>query len=371
MKIERVVLPYTGSELGGSHISSFTLGQALQRDHGIEAVVYANKGTLIVEEATRRGLTVRTIEETIEARHNPVYDALRLPARYAMLRREGPATLLHSNDIGSLQAWGPVAKLLGLPVVYHNRAFNRPIAVNRVTMRLADRMICVSHAIRARMTFLDDIRVKVVDNPFELIGNPDRRQEKARLAADLGLDPARPIIGFAANFWQRKRPIFFIDVSKIMESVRPGGQYVVFGRAGDITQADLLRHAETIGIASSVTFAGFRLPGESNIAAMDLHLIPAVEEPFGRTPIESLLIGTPYVGIADGGNREIGERFGGGVMLPPDVTEAEFAEVSIRVLAEPDAVSLTPERREKLARQLSARNHVERVVEIYREAGGG
>ncbi|WP_076072107.1 glycosyltransferase family 4 protein [Sphingomonas montana] len=367
MKIERVVMPYTGSELGGSHISSFTLGQALQRDHGIEAVVYANAGTLIAEEATRRGLTVRTLNETLTARHNPLYDVMRMPARIAMLRREGPNILVHSNGMGSLQSWGPAAKLLGRPLIYHNRAFNRAILYNRLLWQMPDMVLCVSQSIKGVMSFLPQDRVRVIDNPFELTATPDRMEERARLARELDLPEDALLIGYAANFWKRKRPIFFLDVCKRIGEVHPNARFVVFGRKGDQSEDMLRAHAAAIGIADRTRFAGFRLPGEANIIAMDVHLIPALEEPFGRTPIESLLLGTPYVAINDAGNEEIGRRFGGGRMLAPDASVEQFAAASLEVIADPVGTRLSTERRRIVTGQLSAHNHVTNILEVYNE----
>ncbi|EZP69675.1 Glycosyl transferase [Sphingomonas paucimobilis] len=367
MKIKRVVMPYTGSELGGSHISSFTLAQEFQRDHGIEAVVYAIRGTLIAEEATRRGLTVRTIDEKLTPRHHPFYDALRMPGRIALLRREGKETLVHSNGMGSLQSWGPAAKLLKLPLIYHNRAFNRPILYNRMLWQMPDRMLCVSQSIKSFMGFLPDGVVHVVDNPFELSAAPERAAERTKLAAELDLPQDAIIVGFAANFWKRKRPMFFLDVCKEIASARPDAYFVVFGRNGDQTEDELRQYAASLEITNRTRFAGFRLPGEANIVAMDIHLIPALEEPFGRTPIESLLLGTPYVAINDAGNEEIGRRFGGGRMLPPDVSVSDFAKATLDVLANPDATRLTATQREDAKSRLSGRSHTAHILKIYNE----
>ena len=54
--------------------------------------------------------------------------------------------------------------------------------------------------------------------------------------------------------------------------------------------------------------------------ALDVLLVPAVREPFGRTLIEAMFLGTPVVATDDGGNREaIGGDRG---LVPPDQPES-------------------------------------------------
>jgi hypothetical protein len=81
--------------------------------------------------------------------------------------------------------------------------------------------------------------------------------------------------------------------------------FVVFGHSGDWTEYDLIRMAQDLEIADQVTFAGIHLPGERNIAALDLLIATSVREPFDRTLVEAAIIGTPYVATDDAGYREI------------------------------------------------------------------
>src|SRR3546814_18022838 len=47
---------------------------------------------------------------------------------------------------------------------------------------------------------------------------------------------------------------------------------------------------------------GWRTPGVRWIAACDMLMVPAIDEPFGRTLIEAMLVGTPIVATRSGGN---------------------------------------------------------------------
>jgi glycosyltransferase involved in cell wall biosynthesis len=67
---------------------------------------------------------------------------------------------------------------------------------------------------------------------------------------------------------------------------------------------------------------GFRYPGLPWLSACDVHAVTAVDEPFGRSLIEAMLIGTPVVAVASGGNSEAICDGVNGLLTPPDDAEA-------------------------------------------------
>lgn len=370
MKLRRILFPYNGSDLGGSHISSMTLGQALIAA-GFPVTIIANDGSMIAEDAARRGLDVVPIREKPLQRHGVAYDLMRYPARAALLRRLGKGSIVHTHDIGSQQSWGLPAKFLGFPLVYHSRAFNRPVLQNRLPVRLADQVVCVSKAAQEIIrTYMPAERVHTIDNPFAISTTPDREQTRTAIVRELGLSSDDLLIGFAANFVERKRPFFFLEACREIAMQRDDARFIVFGRKADYTLEQLQDHAERLGITEKTRFAGFRMPGEANITAMDVHLIPSLAEPFGRTLIESTLLGTPYVAMDDGGNPEITGRWGGGVLLPVETDAKGFAAAALRIAADPGQIRLAASRRSEIASELAPGTHVEKMLKIYRQLAG-
>jgi len=371
MPARRVIFPFTNAKIGGSHVSSFTLGECLQRDHGVEVVVAAPQGSLICEVARERGFTVWPLAEEPAFRHGLAAEARLLPGRLHLLGRQPPGTIVHNNDLSALQSWGPAARMRGLPVVYHNRACNRPVLPNLMVMALARRIICISRTVEERLPHWLAGRSALVDNPFELASGQDRQALRQALARDYpAVGEGGPLIGFIGNFAHRKRPRFFLEMAKAVLVHRPDATFVIFGREVDETQQDLERHAAQLGIANRVVFAGFRMPVEDNIAVLDLLAITALEEPLGRTPLEALLLGVPYVTTDDAGLGETGRRFGGGLLVPREADPASFAKAVLEGLEHYDPTQLAEARRH--AREaLSARRHTERVMALYDELTPG
>ena len=125
--VERVIFPFRGAELGGSHVATFTLARALQSDFQKECVVLCPNDTLIMHEARRLGMRVIPSGEAPTGRNNFVTDLTRAKTRRRILQAEATAggAVVHCNDINTLRSWGLAARLAGLGVVYQHHALNR------------------------------------------------------------------------------------------------------------------------------------------------------------------------------------------------------------------------------------------------------
>lgn len=367
---EHVLFPFIGQEIGGSHVSAFTLAQALAQDFGHRCTVIAREGSLIATEAAAMGFGVIGTGEKTAGRHNPVYDAARVFARTALLRPLKPA-IIHTNDIAALQSWLVPAWLAGMPTIYHHRALNRRVLPNTMLIRAASHVIAISDETRRSVDYLPEQRVSTITDPFAIDRSTDRSAARAWLIGELGLPSDAVIIGFVGNFWRRKRPEFFIEAAAAMVAREPRAAFVFFGRDGELTVPDLQAIAARLGIGERVHFPGFRLPVERNLAALDLLLMPAVREPFGRTPIEAALLGTPYVATDDAGHTEIGRRWKGGRLVDKNASPGVFAEAALAVLAEPQSVLLSMQARMDVAEDVSPRRHAERVIAVYEKLRHG
>jgi glycosyltransferase involved in cell wall biosynthesis len=362
--VDTVVMPFTTAQIGGSHVSGSTLGAGLQRVFGVRSIVVAPEGAEVLDLARKLGMDTQVSGDPARWRHRPDRDLLRTPARMAMLRALPGRRLVHCNDLGALQAWAPAARLLGIPLVYHCRAFDRNRWFNRAIIRTADHVISIAQGVDASLDYLPRARRSVLVNPFSTPLSVDSATARGRLLADLGVEDAR-IVGFVGNMWKRKRPEMFVDIARRLATDDPSLRFVLFGRDGDVTTDMMRARIAAAGLTDRFLMAGFRLPPEANLAALDLLLMPALDEPFGRTPVEALLLGIPYVAADDAGHSEIHQRWGGGRVLPVAADADAYADICRRVLADPDSVRLSMEQRRAIHAELSPDRHAVDVMDVY------
>jgi glycosyltransferase involved in cell wall biosynthesis len=110
---------------------------------------------------------------------------------------------------------------------------------------------------------------------------------------------------------------------------------------------------------------GFRSPVAPFMSAVDALLVPAVNEPFGRTLIEAMLLGTPVIATNHGGNPEAINDGDNGYLVPPEEPEAFVAPLH-RLLTDPvewNRISVTA--RCQALDHYGVDAHIDGVTNIY------
>jgi glycosyltransferase involved in cell wall biosynthesis len=303
-----------------------------------------------------------------------VYVTRTLP-RIRRFIREGQFEIVHTNDARTHVNWGVAARLAGARVVWHHRGDPDAIGANWLAPLIADQMITVSRFARPRRPVRSlDSRLSVIHSPFDKPAtSPDRKKAKAELLARLGAAPGTHVLSFIGNLVERKRPFLFLETLARFRQQHPDVPAVgcVFGvsPAGRVDLEPAMRaRAASLGLGETVRFMGFCSPIEPYLAATDILLVPAVGEPFGRTLIEAMFLGTPVVATHHGGNPEAIQNDRTGFLVEPETAEAFVAPIA-RLLTDARAwMRISRTAAEHVRSSFSSAHHAEQVVRVYDSA---
>jgi len=155
---------------------------------------------------------------------------------------------------------------------------------------------------------------------------------------ELGLPPQTAIVSYLGHFAERKRPDMFVRTLAEFRRQNPGKPIIglIFGHEEKPGQmARLQQVIDACDAGDIIRLMGFRRPVETWLAGSDVLLVPAIAEPFGRTLIEAMLIGTPVVAAASGGNLEAIDQGRTGILATPD-QPSELAAALASMLLDPD-----------------------------------
>ena len=112
---------------------------------------------------------------------------------------------------------------------------------------------------------------------------------------------------------------------------------------------------------------GFRNPIAGPMAAMDAMLVPAENEPFGRTLIETMHLGTPVIATRHGGNIEAIEDGVTGRLVPLGDPEA-MAGAVIQLERDPDLrARIVAAARSGLEERYGTARHVRLISALYED----
>lgn len=238
--------------------------------------------------------------------------------RYALRAREiakkEDFDVIHAHDWLSFLAGIEAKKVSGKPLILHTHAteFDRTggqgvnqevYNIERKAMEEADGIIAVSNFTKQKIVEHYGIaagKIEVVHNGIDECdyGNiPDRLQELKK--------NGQKIVLFAGRITIQKGPEYFIRAAKRVLDYKQNVIFLVAG-SGDM-ERQMIMEAAHLGISNSIIFVGF-LRGDDLSAvykAADLFVMPSVSEPFGITPLESIIAGTPVIISRQSGVSEV------------------------------------------------------------------
>lgn len=375
---KNVLFPFKGEDIGGSHVSAVGLIRGLNRDLWRPVVAVSQGGGSL--ESLLREHGIGWIEAPTMPRSGGIGADNRVRRLAAFLRctgrlvrflRANDIAIVHTNDGDMHAAWSLPARLAGAHHVWHHRGDPEARGVNLFAPLLASHIICVSDFAKPAFPILPVSRkLSVIHSPFDHPTNPPNREAARRTVLQrLDLPRHTRILAFFGNLIERKRPRVFIDAVNAFHRVHPDIPVVglIFGVPVEDATADRTAeaYARGLGIGDRIRFMGYQSPVDVWMSATDILLVPSVREPFGRTLIEAMLLGTPVVATTSGGNSEAIIDGVNGVLVPPDDPHA-FVEPVYRLLSDPTQwTRIAESARDRALLRFSAATHVGSISDLY------
>ena len=389
---KRILFPFVGDDVGGSHFSTLGLVEGLDRARFDPVIALHDGRGRLGAWLGERGVpfvAAPTLPPVLAAARNgrgraglgdaaaAALATLRLAPLLRRYMREGRFDLLHTNDGRMHVVWGGAALATPTRHVWHHRGDPRARGANWLAPLMADRILTVSRFARpARPVAPIGRRWQVIHSPFDRPARSDAAEDRrlrAGLLDELGLEPSTRFIAFFGLLNDRKRPAFMADIVAALDALGHREVHaVLFGRTppGGDQDARTRRRALRLGVGDRVHLMGFREPAARYMRAVDVLVVPALAEPFGRTLIEAMRLGLPVVASDHGGNPEAISDGRTGHLVPPEDPHA-FAKAIARLLDdEAHRARLTERARASSNARYTRKVHVERVSRVYRELTG-
>ncbi len=370
----RVCYPYVGDTVGGSHISSLLLASKLPPDRFVPLIAVHQRGAL-TEHLEEQGIahTVLSDIPLLEAGNgvNVAARLLTLSRRIGAFLRANEIDLVHGNDGRINQTWVLPSRLAGRPYIWHQRARFDRSRLRRLTARFASEIVCISAFSCSRLpTTTLQRRAHIVANPFDVDAPlPDRAHARRIVQSAIGAPEDALIVGFCGSLTEQKRPDAFLEIAARLERVEARPLvHVMVGADRDGLRPMLEEHARALGLRAPVRYAGFRTPVEDWLAGMDVLLAPQIEDAFGRTLVEAMLVDTPVVASDSGGHADIVRHRETGYLIPPDDLDS-FAAAAAEALAGGSAIKeMLVRARADVRDRFNLARHLESMTAIYEAA---
>jgi glycosyltransferase involved in cell wall biosynthesis len=367
----RIGFPYAGDRFGGSNVSSLLLARALL-DRGHAALVLTHGNGRAADEARARGLPVKVLPPLSSKAGYSRSDRARFEQVYAIHTafaaiRSNRLDIVHVNDLSMLRTWALPTMVARRAFVTHWRTALAPSRSVALALRGAAVIVAISDRSRSVLPAWARQKAVVEYNPIETYVPADRRTElKATIRAQLGLPQNAVLLGVFGTLIRRKRAHVLAEILGSI-SATPDGRPVfglICGERAEPLDELLFKKIVAFDLGARIRMLGFVRPVENWMAACDLVLAPAVDEAFGRTPLEAFASGTLALVSSDCGTVELIREDRDTIVLPPDPIEAWVQSVAA-LLANRSRMAAITDRASAAVASLSAGAHAGRIEAIY------
>ncbi len=223
--------------------------------------------------------------------------------------------VIHAHDWLSFLAGVEAKRISGKPLILHFHAteFDRSgglganpevYKLEKYAMQHADHIVSVSGLTKNILVDkygADPNKVEVIHNGIEDPGDINVPEMMQGLKAQ-----GTKIVLYLGRITIQKGPDYFIAAAKRVLDIYDGKVLFVVVGSGDMHQ-QMIDQAAAMGISDKVLFTGwFSGDGVTRMyKTADLFVMPSVSEPFGLTPLESALQGTPSIISKQSGISEV------------------------------------------------------------------
>lgn len=380
----RILFPFVGDLIGGSHLSTLELVQGLERETYQPLVSVHRSGALrdYLAQLHISPIQLATYwfgqEHHTISRANHYFKSTSDVLKLAYFLRKHHIQIVHTNDKQIHAIWGKAAQIAGVKHVLHLRGVFPTVYSGlrlnslrgRLFIRRPDHVLTISQFCWDSMPEIWKTRGTLIPNPFHTNAPPpDRAKARQHLLKCLkSSDSESRIVGFVSNLINWKRPEIFIEMAHILNLLQP--EKCLFPMFGDLREPLTLRLRDQIKqkhLEDRCILMGARFPIETWLAGMDVLVAPALQEPFGRTLIEAMLVGTPVVASNSGGHLEIIQPLENGLLAKTDDPQS-FANHVMMILADRGLAKKISKTALQWAKNtFSIEQHVGQVQQVYRK----
>ncbi len=372
LKKLRILLPFIGDTVGGSHVSAIILAKLLQQ-HNHDVIIGLHHIGPLANYLTGRGIAYRhlQIDHFVAATPRTIKDARRAMNCFRAVRRslsDIAPDIVHTNDGRCHLSWTPVARLAGIPTIWHQRTLLDASRLTRNVVRLATRTVSISEFVRASLPGRLSRDSIVVPNPVEpLFPSPEQiERTRARICAEGNVPADAVVVGFFGNLRSVKAPLVAVEAFLRMQAgLDIVSVMIVVGDDREGFRESMERIAASANARAKILFLSFQPEVLRWIAACDLVLTTSQGDAFGRTIIEAMSLGVPVVATDAGGHSEILTHRETGMLAPVNRPQ-EIAAAAIEVMTDAELRSALVSQGKTAAKdKYSGEHHTRQILKLY------
>ncbi len=240
--------------------------------------------------------------------------------------------LLHSNSRTTQVLGNLLSRYQDIPHIFTCHGFFKPKLSRRLFPCWGEAVIAISQQVKEHLIFdfkLSELKINVINNGIDT-GNFGDFSAREKMRKALGVNDSL-LVGIIARLSDVKGHSYLIQAMQTVIKSFPCAKLLIVGE-GKMKPA-LVKQVNDLGIKENVLFLAETENTRDALAAMDIFVMPSLQEGLGLALMEAMAQGLPVVGSAVGGIKSlIQDKLNGLLVEPAD--QAELAEAMIKLLGD-------------------------------------
>ena len=298
--------------VGGISSYLFTLAAGLkQNGHN---VYVASGGGELVEKFSSAGIGHIRVPLRTKKEISPkiIFSFFKLRKEIKRLKID----LVHSNSRTTQVLGSLLSRYSGKPHIFTCHGFFKPKLSRRMFPCWGQGLIAISREVKEHLISdfkLDEKNISVINNGIDVQNFGDFSARK-KLREDLGIGDVF-LIGIIARLSDVKGHIYLIQAMQRVLQSFPSAKLLIVGQGR--MENILIKQVNDLGIKDNVLFLAQSSDTKNMLAAMDVFVMPSLQEGLGLALMEAMAQGLAVVGSAVGGIKTLIKDKVNGLLVEP------------------------------------------------------
>ena len=368
----KILFPFVGDSIGGSHLSSLELYKAIKSVE-IEPVILLHIGHGSLSRLLdREGISYRTLSSSSLAGSSPsvlmiAMGILRNLFKFRKFILRNNIDIVHGNDLRVNLSWSIPTKLAGKKFVWHQRTLLSSSYLWKLVPYLCHYFIAISNVVLVSApTNLHADKKKLVWNPVVADKIYTKWEGREFLYEQYVIPKDQLLVGYVGRLVEYKKLDFLLDsLALFAKSQNIPLHFIIIGDGTEQYQKKIEQQIESIAMQGSVTLTGFVTNPSKLISAFDVLIAASRIDAFGRSLVEAMLQKVPVLAAAAGGHMDAVHDGVTGYLFKPDDSK-DFVNKMSQLLIR-DNEKLITLAYQKAEEQYSVESHAAVIKSIYYE----
>ena len=367
----KILFPFVGDSVGGSHISTLGLYSSLINE-GISAiiVIHKDKGPLseylLNKNIPFHVLKTSRLSGEVPSKLSIVVGVMINYFRFAKFIRTHEIDIVHGNDLRINLSWSLPAKFVAKGFVWHQRTLLSNSKLWLLIRYLCDYFVAISDVVmQSAPRNIQDRQKKMIYNPFNINYSTNKELERKYTIEKYNIPSNCFLVGCVGRVVDYKNIDFIIkNISEIYCSINKNIYLIVAGAGSEEYVNELREYAYNVGVSDHVIFTGFINDPNRLISSLDLLVAPSRVDAFGRTIVEAMLQKTPVLAAKSGGHLNIISEGVNGTFYEPTIKDDFFKKISI-IMNRTNISELSDNAYQFAQFNFSPKQHLNNILPIY------